>query len=108
MSSEEVSKTGHSKREIQMPPFVMQELMEWKKFCPENELNLVFPSETGTFMDFSVKSEELENYVFDVIEKSLSDREIKVLYAEMVKNYEDGNSNAKVKEAIETICDETL
>ncbi len=63
ISSEEVSKTGHSKREIQMPPFVMQELMEWKKFCPENELNLVFSSETGTFMDFSVKSEELENYV---------------------------------------------
>lgn len=44
-------KTGYSKREIQMPPFVMKELKEWRRFCPENELNLVFPSETGTFMD---------------------------------------------------------
>lgn len=43
---------------------------------------------------FSVKSEELEDYVFEVIEKSLSDREIKILYAEMIKNYKDGNSNA--------------
>jgi integrase len=44
-------KTGYSKREIQMPPLVMQELKEWKKYCPENELNLVFPDETGNFMD---------------------------------------------------------
>lgn len=29
-----------------------------------------------------------------VIEKSLSDKEIKFLYAEMIKNYESGNSNA--------------
>ena len=44
-------KLNYSKREFQMPPLVMQELKKWKKFCPENELNLVFPSEIGTFSD---------------------------------------------------------
>lgn len=44
-------KTGYSKREIQMPPYVMNELKEWKKYCIESELGLVFPSETGEFMD---------------------------------------------------------
>lgn len=48
-----------------MPPFVMQELKEWKKFCPENELNLVFPSETGTFMDADNMIKRRFNLVFE-------------------------------------------
>ncbi len=44
-------KTGFSKRTIYMPRFVIQQLKEWKKFCPLSEKELVFPNETGDFMD---------------------------------------------------------
>jgi integrase len=47
-------KTEESERMIDLGPAVMAELKKWKLACPKNEkneLNLVFPSKTGTPID---------------------------------------------------------
>ena len=41
---------------------------------------------------FSVKSQELEAYIFDIIEKATSEEEIKMLYDDLIKSYNNENS----------------
>jgi integrase len=41
-------KTKASNRKIDLGPNVMTALKRWKLMCPSNDLNLVFPSNTGT------------------------------------------------------------
>ena len=40
-------KTKTSKRRVDVPPQMMKQLKEWKIACPSNDLDLVFPNETG-------------------------------------------------------------
>jgi integrase len=44
-------KSATSKRRIDLGPTVMERLKEWQKACPATELDLVFPSDTGTPID---------------------------------------------------------
>ena len=44
-------KSATSKRRIDLGPTVMEKLKEWQKACPASELDLVFPSHTGTPID---------------------------------------------------------
>jgi integrase len=44
-------KSTTSKRKIDLGPTVMKKLKKWKMACPPNDLDLVFPSDTGTPMD---------------------------------------------------------
>ncbi len=39
------------KREIDLGPYMMTALKEWKLACPKNDLGLVFPSQTGDPME---------------------------------------------------------
>lgn len=68
-----------------MPPFVMQELKEWKKFCPESELNLVFPSEEGTFMDADNMIKRRFNVVLEKAEvKKIRFHDLRHTYASLL------------------------
>ena len=40
-------KTRSSKRKVDTPPQTMQQLKKWKLACPTNDLDLVFPNESG-------------------------------------------------------------
>ncbi|MFO7783393.1 MAG: tyrosine-type recombinase/integrase [Desulfatiglandales bacterium] len=44
-------KSPASKRKIDLGPTVMAQLKEWKIACPPTDLDLIFPSETGTPLD---------------------------------------------------------
>ena len=44
-------KSETSNRKIDIGPTTMTELKKWRLACPKNDLNLVFPSETGTPID---------------------------------------------------------
>ena len=40
-------KTKRSRRKVDVPPQMMKQFREWKLACPANDLDLVFPNETG-------------------------------------------------------------
>jgi integrase len=40
-------KTKTSRRKVDVPPQMMKQFKEWKIACPANDLDLVFPNETG-------------------------------------------------------------
>lgn len=48
-----IPKTKGSKRHIDLAPVAVQELKRWRLACPTNDLDLVFPNETGGPMNYS-------------------------------------------------------
>lgn len=44
-------KTATSNRKINIPTELIKVLKEWRLRCPHSDLNLVFPNESGNFMD---------------------------------------------------------
>jgi integrase len=64
-------KTETSNRKIDLGPAMMTALKKWKLACPQNELNLIFPGETGKTMD---QSHMLKNYFFPAFKKAEIER----------------------------------
>jgi len=46
-------KTASSNRKIDLGPSMMTELKKWRLACPKTDLNLIFPSQTGTHINRS-------------------------------------------------------
>jgi integrase len=60
-------KTKTSRRKIDLAPTVVTALKKWKLACPKNELNLIFPNESGKPINYS---NMMQRHFFPALEKA--------------------------------------